>query len=134
MSLIVVSAAFGADDPVKPLRQKANVPARFGPVYSFPKLDGKYDPGASTATGASRKANLRGTRSATNPDTLGATTYDQQHNCSVARQVEHRAMYSPPPMTPYGYYIHFDWMDQQNSNLGDNRGIRKYEGTFENIA
>ncbi len=123
VSLFLISTVCGADQPAQPLRMSMKAPARQGPVYSFPKLEGNYDPGVSTATGASPTLNLRGTRSRSNPDTLGTTTYDQQHNCSVARQVEHRAMYSVPPNNLYGDYIHFDWMAQDNFILGDNRGI-----------
>jgi hypothetical protein len=124
MSLLLISAVFGADNPIRPLKQRPKVPVRYGPVYAIPMLDGKHDPGTSTATGGPRNVALRGSiRATTNPEVLGTTTYDQQHNTTQSRQVEHRAMYSVPPDNLYGNYIHFDWTDQNNFNYGDNRGI-----------
>ena len=122
-SLFLISTVCGADQTAQPLKVRMKVPARMVPVYSFPKLEGKYDPGASTATGAAPMLNLRETRGRANPDTIGTTTYDQQHNCSVARQVEHRALYGSPPNNLYGNYVHFDWMAQDNFIYGNNRGI-----------
>jgi len=136
MGLLMVATVAGSDQPATDLRTRAKVPARLGPVYSFPVSDGHFDPGQSTATGAVRLLNLRGSSSRSNPIILGTTTYDQQHNCTVARQVEHRAMYGAPPDNLYGSYIHFDWTSQNNFILGNNRGIgyQAYEiGICDNV-
>jgi len=135
ISLILAGTVIGNDKPIKSIRERVKFPARYGPVYGFPRYDGYNQPGTSTATGAPRLMDLRGSRS-TNPDTLGTTSYDQQHNCTMGRQVEHRAMYSSPPGNLYGDYIHFDWTDQDNYELGNGRGIgyQAYEiGTCDQV-
>jgi hypothetical protein len=118
--LAVVTTAYGADRPIRSFDQRASIPARFAPVYSFPKSDAVNYAAPETEP---QKTVLRGLAYRSNPDTVGMTSYDYQHNCTMGRQIEHRAMFSDPPDDQYGYYLHFLWMAQTNYILGGDRGI-----------
>jgi len=116
--LAVTSVSLGADKMQKPTDQRATVPARFAPVYGFPNESGQS---STSPTAPPDKMILGGTGSRANPEGVGQTSYDYQHNCTMGRQIEHRVAYTNN--APYGTYIHMDWMDQQNAQLGNNRGI-----------
>jgi hypothetical protein len=118
VAFVATTVSFGADKPVKSLRQAASIPARFAPVYSFPGFDGtEYTAPAAPPERVDLRYDKAGEGIIT---TIGTTTYDYQHNCTMGRQVEHRAMYTG---TPYSTYIHFDWMAQAGAVLGTGRGI-----------
>ena len=117
VAFVATTVAFGADKQVKPLKYRASVPARFAPTYSFPGLDGSE----YTAPAGQPERNLRGSKSGEGIiETIGTTTYGYQHNCTMARQVEHRAMMTG---TAYSTYVHFDWMYQNHDTLGQGRGV-----------
>jgi len=110
----------GADKAAQTARERAIMPARLAPAYSFSDIDGTDFTAPPVPP---EKMSLRGTSLRYGLiETIGTTTYDYQHNCTMARQVEHRAMYANPS-TPYGLYIHFDWMAQTGDTLGQGRGI-----------
>ncbi len=111
--------AVGADDSQKPLQERVTVPARMAPVYGFPVPTGSE----YTAPPAPPERNLNGAKAGEGIiETIGETTYDIQHHCTMARQIEHRANYSMP-FTPYGHYIHFDWTAKAGAIPGVGRGI-----------
>jgi hypothetical protein len=120
LAFMATTVAFSADKPLKSFNDRASIPARFAPVYSVPGLNGaEY----TAPPPPPAKASLRATRAGEGiVETIGSTTYDYQHNCTMGRQAEHRVGYSNP-YTPYGLYIHFDWMDQQGQVLGTGRGV-----------
>jgi len=119
ISLFATSAAVGADKPLKNFKDRATIPARFAPTYGFPGMTGdEYTPPPPLP----EKMSLRGAKSRGPIHTIGETTYDYQSNCTMGRQAEHRVGYSNP-FTPYGLYIHFDWMAQTGDTLGQGRGI-----------
>ncbi len=120
IAFVAVAVVQSADKQVKRTKDRASVPARLAPTYSFPGLTGsEYTPPPPAPT----KVNLRGSRGGEGIiETLGTTTYGYQSNCTMGRQAEHRAGYSDP-FTPYGHYIHFDWMSQVGAVLGDGRGV-----------
>jgi hypothetical protein len=109
--LIFVAAppAPGADKPIKPIPNRAAIPARLAPVYGF-----GGDENLSLAT--SGKASLAPfSTAATNAVGLqiGITSYDYQHNCSMGRQVEHRNT----------NFLHFDWMKQTSFEYPGDRVV-----------
>jgi len=111
---------WSAEKAGQTIRNQIRVPARLAAAYSFSDFDGT---GYTAPINPPEKTVLRGSSSRAGiVETIGTTTYDFQHNCTVARQVEHRAIYSNPA-TPYGLYIHFDWMAQTGDTLGQGRGI-----------
>jgi hypothetical protein len=114
------TATLGADRVLKRFEHRAKVPARFAPVFGVPGMTGnEYTPPPPAPV----KRNLRGSRGGEGiVELIGTTTYGYQQNCTMGRQVEHRVGYSNP-YTPYGLYIHFDWMAQEGDILGDGRGI-----------
>jgi hypothetical protein len=119
VAFVAATAAIGSDKPVMGFKDRASIPARYAPIYSFPGVNGtEY----TAPAGPPEKAVLRGGMRAGTVTQLGSTTYDYQHNCTMGRQVEHRRDYSDP-YTAYGWYIHFDWMAQTHDTLGQNRGI-----------
>jgi hypothetical protein len=102
--------ANSAAKPQKSLRDRVSLPVRKAPVYAYPTLSAEqatYNINQKTAG----KIALNTGRS--NPAIIGYTTYDNQHNCTMARQVEHRGT----------EYVHFDWMAQDHDVYGVNRGI-----------
>jgi len=120
VAFVATSVSLGADKPSKPLKDRASVPARFAPVYSFPGLTGSE---YTAPPAPPEKVSLRGAKAGEGiVETIGSTTYDYQHNCSLGRQVEHRRDYSNP-YNQYGFYVHFDWMAQTGDTLGSGRGI-----------
>ena len=126
LSLLIVvfvttTVSFGADKQVLRIKDRATLPARLAPTYSFPGVSGNE---YTAPPAAPKKMDLGGSSFGEKAaiTTLGTTTYDYQHNCTMGRQVEHRRDYSNP-FTPYGHYIHFDWMSQTGSDLGLGRGI-----------
>ncbi len=98
--------------PHKQLKDRVSLPARLAPSYSIPDLQGETVYNSSDQPEA-RKIALNSPRSRSNPDIVGYTTYDYQHNCTMARQIEHRGT----------NFVHFDWMAQNHDSLGYNRGI-----------
>jgi hypothetical protein len=108
--LVATTAVLGADKPVKRFQDRAAIPARFAPVYSFSGPDAS---GYTAPDKGSRQVALGGYGIHNNPDTIGATTYEYQHNCTMGRQVEHRN----------SGYVHFDWMAQDGKVFGVGRGI-----------
>jgi len=109
----------GADKAAQTVRDRAIMPARLAPAYSFSDYGGTD----FAAPAPPEKVNLRGSSFRSGPvETIGTTTVDFQHNCSMTRMVEHRAMYANPA-TPYGLYVHFDWMAQTGDTLNAGRGI-----------
>jgi len=120
VAFVATSVALGADKPFKPLKDRASIPARLAPVYSFPGVTGSE---YTAPPAPPEKAVLRGIKAGEGIlETIGQTTYDYQHNCTMGRQVEHRRDYSDP-YDQYGFYVHFDWMAQSGDTLGVNRGI-----------
>ncbi len=113
-----VSVSFGADKMQKPTDQQATIPARFAPVYGFPNEVGQNQSWTPPAAPAEKM--LLGSSSRANPEQVGQTSYDYQHNGTMAHQIEHRAGYVG---NPTGTYIHMDWMSQLNGTLGNDRGI-----------
>jgi hypothetical protein len=111
-----VSVSLGAEKMQKPTNQRATISARYAPVYSFPT---ESDQGYTEPAPPPEKM-LLGSGSRANPEALGQTSYDYQHNCTMGRQVEHRVGYVG---NPTGTYIHFDWMSQLNQILGSQRGV-----------
>jgi hypothetical protein len=102
--------ANSAAKPQKSLRDQVSIPVRKAPVYAVPTMRAEnvnYD--FTRKSGA--KFVLNTGRS--DPAAVGYTTYDNQHNCTMARQVEHRGT----------NWLHFSWMAQDNDILGQNRGI-----------
>jgi len=117
--LIATSSAFGADKPLKKFSDRASIPARFAPTYGFPGITGaEYTAPAAPP----EKVTLRSVKSRGPIHTIGTTTYDYQSNCTMGHQLEHRVGYSNP-FTPYGHFLHFDWMAQTGDTLGQGRGI-----------
>ena len=116
---VLAASASGADKAIKPMKERSALPTRFAPVYSFPDETGGQ---MAPATKAPEKVGLRAPMGPQNPTQVGTTTYDYQHNCTMGRQVEHRAGYSNPP-TQYGIYVDIGWMHMYGDTLG---GTRKY--------
>jgi hypothetical protein len=91
LSLLIVvfvatTVALGADKQQKRFKYRASIPARFAPTYSFPSLSGSE----YTAPSANPERNLRGDKAGEGIlQTVGSTTYGYQHNCTMARQIEH---------------------------------------------
>jgi hypothetical protein len=118
VAFVATTVALGSEKPTKYFHERASIPARFAPVYGFPGFDGPV----YTAPAEDPKRNLRGTKAGEGIiETIGTTAYDYQHNCTMTRQVEHRAMYSDSPLI--GHYVHFDWMAQNGDTLGQGRGV-----------
>jgi hypothetical protein len=120
VAFLATTVAFSADKQLKTFKNRASVPARFAPVFSVPGLTGyeHTDPAPPP-----QKSSLRGSGSVRGPvNTIGSTTYDYQHNCTMGRLAEHRTGYSNP-YTPYGIFIAFDWMSQAGAVLGEGRGV-----------
>jgi len=120
-ALLATAVCLGAEKPMKPASQRAYLPARYAPAYS---AIGKSDDIFSSYDGGQiDRVVLRSTKSfAANPDPIGQTSYDYQHNCTMAREIEHRAGYTG---SPYGTFVHFDWMDLESNDEseGSPRGI-----------
>ncbi len=118
-TLATTTVTLSAEKPQKPFKCRVSIPARLAPVYSFPSLTGSE----YTAPPGPPKRNLRGAKAGEGIiATIGYTTFDNQHNCTMGRQVEHRRDFSNP-FTPYGHYIHFGWTSQTGDTLGSGRGI-----------
>jgi len=111
-----VSVSLGADKMQEATKKQAVIPARFAPVYSFPDESGHN----TSAPVAPPDKMLLGGSSRANPEKVGQTSYDYQHNCTMGRQIEHRVGYVG---NTTGTYIHMDWMDKQNGLLGVSRGV-----------
>ncbi len=111
--MAVASVSFGADKLQGP---KSNVTKLRARAYSVPTESGGY-----TAPAAPPQQMMLKSSSRANPEGVGQTSYDYQHNCTMARQIEHRVGYTDN--APYGTYIHMDWMSQLNGTLGNERGI-----------
>ena len=111
ITIFVTSVCFGADRATQ-----TTAPVRSA-VYGFPDMSG--DQQAVPPSGA-QKMILRADGSRANPENLGRTAYDYQHNGTMGRLVEHRAGFTG---TPYSTYIHFDWMEALTAVLAGSRGI-----------
>ncbi|MCP4568292.1 MAG: hypothetical protein GY841_12005, partial [FCB group bacterium] len=93
-------------------RNPISVPGHLAPVYGFAGAEKPIDESQS-------KVEIPQTMSlgilpTSSPGTqIGATTYDAQHNCTMARQIEHRG----------NDFLSTVWMQKANSILGGNRDI-----------
>ena len=113
--ILALTASLSVDVAVnsqKKPEDKVSLPARMAPSYYIPDLNTEtdYDP---MARPQAAKIALMTPRGRSNPEIVGYTTYDYQHNCTMARQVEHRGT----------AYVHFTWMAQTSDSLGYNRGL-----------
>ncbi len=86
------------------------MPARNAPVYSFAGAERGMN---ITPVKNPGKISLRTQASRGSADTVGYTTYDQQSNCTMGWQIEHRNT----------GVVHMDWMFQDNGILGSGRNI-----------
>jgi hypothetical protein len=111
-AFLATAVCLGAEKPMKRGKARVTLPARYAPAYSaIGKSDALYSPSDSRQA---ERIPLRSTKSyVSNPTEFGETSYDYQHNCTMARQVEHRAGYLN---TPYGGYIHSNWMALQDND------------------
>ncbi len=112
IGLIFLTASIinAASEPLRPLNQQVNLPARMAAAFSFPAAD----PRPNIGTGPnSSKIILNSYSLSSNLDILGYTTYDLQHITTMARQLEHRG----------SGILHFGWTAQDTDIYGLNRGI-----------
>jgi hypothetical protein len=115
------SLTFSADKEYVTARKRVSIPARLAPMYGMPGAEAGYT--APDQQPGKIPLGSSGFRGPIN--TLGTTTYDYQHNCTMGRQVEHDERHFPPgdPRDNVGWYVSFDWMAQAGAVLGQGRGV-----------
>lgn len=106
MTLQGAATAYGADKPIRRINERAIIPARFAPAYSMNGAEGETFPSPPKAL---EKIALSGRGITVGVGTVvGTTTYDQQQNTTMGRQIAHRGT----------GYLHVAWMHKGDDVLG----------------